>query len=86
MNIRFVPRTDISIKKKSTSKYKPLLEAVKDLEPGGEALEVSYKDDKELNSMRNVVYAYNRESGKKVRSGKDSQNNRVFFYINENNN
>ena len=80
MKIRFIPRSDIRITKKSSSKFKPLLDAVAKLEPGGDAVEVSFSDDKELNSMRNVVYTYNRETGNKVRSGKDAQNKKVFFY------
>jgi len=80
MKVKFVPRSDIRITKKSSSKFKPLLDAIKELEPGGDAIEVSFSDEKELNSMRNVVYTYNRETGNKVRSGKDSLNSKVFFY------
>lgn len=80
MKVKFVPRSDIRITKKSSSKFKPLLDAIKELKPGGDAIEVSFSDEKELNSMRNVVYTYNRETGNKVRSGKDSLNSKVFFY------
>lgn len=80
MDINFVSRTDIKIAKKSSSKYKPLIDAVKKLEPGGKALEVSFKDKAELNSMRNVVYGYNRDTGDKVKSSKHPQKNVVFFY------
>jgi len=80
MKIKFVPRSDIRISKKSSSKFRPLLEALDKLNPGGEAIEVSYTNEKELNSMRNVVYTYNRETGQKIKSGKDAVNGKVFFY------
>lgn len=80
MNINFVSRSDIKISKKSSSKYKPLLDAVKKLKPGGKALEVSFGDDSELNSMRNVIYGYNREEGEEVKSSKHPKKNLVYFY------
>lgn len=83
MDINFVSRTDIDIAKKSSSKYKPLLDAVKQLEDGGKALEVTFEDEAELNSMRNVVYGYNREAGEKVKSSKHPEKNVVFFYKGE---
>lgn len=83
MDINFVSRTDIKISKKSSSKYKPLLDAVKKLKPGGKAIEVSFSDKTELNSMRNVVYSYNRETGDKVKSSKHPKEKIVFFYKEE---
>lgn len=80
MKLKFVPRTDVRITKKSSSKFRPLIDALNKLEPGGDALEVTFSNDKELNSMRNVVYTYNRESGAKIKSGKDTVNGKVFFY------
>ncbi|MBP3192215.1 hypothetical protein [Natronogracilivirga saccharolytica] len=80
MKLKFVPRTDVRVTKKSSSKFRPLIEALNKLEPGGDALEVTYSNDKELNSMRNVVYTYNRETGAKIKSGKDTVNGKVFFY------
>ncbi|NGP75969.1 hypothetical protein G3570_04970 [Balneolaceae bacterium YR4-1] len=80
MNINFVSRTDIKISKKSSSKYKPLLEAVKKLKAGGKAIEVTFGDDSELNSMRNVIYSYNRENGEKVKSSKHPKKKLVYFY------
>lgn len=81
MKIRVVPRSEVRITKKSSSKFRQLLDALQKLEPGGDALEVTYSNEKELSSMRNVVYTYNRENGKKVKSGKDSVNNKVFFLL-----
>ncbi len=80
MKLKFVPRSDVRITKKSSSKFRPLIESLNKLEPGGDALEVTFSNDKELNSMRNVVYTYNRETGAKIKSGKDTVNGKVFFY------
>ena len=80
MKLKFVPRRDVRVTKKSSSKFKPLIDALNKLEPGGDALEVTFSNDKELNSMRNVVYTYNRESGARIKSGKDTVNGKVFFY------
>ncbi len=80
MKLKFVPRSDVRITKKSSSKFRPLIESLNKLEPGGDALEVTFTNDKELNSMRNVVYTYNRETGAKIKSGKDTVNGKVFFY------
>jgi hypothetical protein len=80
MKVRFVKRGDIKVTKKSSSKFKPLLDALTQLAPGGDAIEVTYSGDKELNSMRNVVYTWNREMGYKIRSGKDTMNSKIFFY------
>ncbi len=80
LKIKLVDRSEIRVTKRSSSKFKPLLEALDKLEAGGRAIEVSYSNDKELNSMRNVVYTYSRENGIKIKSGKDSASNRIFFY------
>lgn len=80
MNINFVSRTDIKITKKSSSKYKPLLEAVKKLKPGGKALEVTFGTNAELNSMRNVIYGHNRETGDEIKSSKHPKKKLVYFY------
>lgn len=81
MDINFISRTDIKISKKSSSKYKPLLDAVKKLKPGGKALQVSFSDETELNSMRNAVYHYNDKTSNEVKSSKHTNKNLVFFYI-----
>ncbi|MDI6400391.1 hypothetical protein QLX67_00125 [Balneolaceae bacterium ANBcel3] len=80
MKIKFVPRSNVRVSKKSSSKFRPLIDALNELEPGGDALEVTYANEKELNSMRNVVYTFNRETGQKVKSGKDTMSGKVFFY------
>ncbi len=83
MDINFVDRTDIKISKKSSSKYKPLIDAVKKLKPGGKAIQVSFEDKTELNSMRNVVYGHNRDTGDEIKSSKHPDKNIVFFYKEE---
>ena len=80
MKIKFVSRNDVKVTKKSTSKFRPLIEALAQLVPGGEALEVSYTNEKELNSMRNIVYTYNRENNAKIKSGKDAVNGKIYFF------
>lgn len=71
----------ISSSRKKSSKYSPLMEALSKLKPGGDAIQVKYSNEKELSSARNVVYAFNRENNKKVKSKKDTQNKIVFFYL-----
>lgn len=80
MKIKEVPRSNVRVSKKSSSKFRPLIDALNKLKAGGNALEVTYANDKELNSMRNVVYTFNRETGVKIRSGKDSINGKIYFY------
>ncbi|MGD8427201.1 MAG: hypothetical protein PVH63_06195 [Balneolaceae bacterium] len=80
MDIKFVERDKISTSKKRSSKFKPLLEALDKLEVGGDAIEISYEDDKNVNSMRTAVYQYNRDKGVKIKSGKDSENKKIYFY------
>lgn len=80
MKIRVIPRSEVKTSKRSSSKFRPLLDALDRLEAGGNAIEVQYTNDKELNSMRNVVYTYSREQGIKIKSGKDTSNNRIFFF------
>lgn len=80
MDIKFVEREKIQNSKKRSSKFKPLLEALDQLEVGGDAIEVDYKDDKNVNSMRTAVYQYNQDKGVKIKSGKDSKNKKIYFY------
>jgi hypothetical protein len=80
MKIKFVPRNEVKSTKKGSSKFRPLIDALNKLVPGGDALEVTYTSDKELSSMRNVVYTFNRETGSKIKSGKDTLNSKIFLY------
>ncbi|MEX1213368.1 MAG: hypothetical protein WEA36_11030 [Balneolaceae bacterium] len=56
------------------------MEALDSLEPGGDAVEVSYTDEKSVNSMRTAVYQYNQEHRVKIKSGKDATNKKLYFY------
>lgn len=80
MDIKFVEREKINTSKKRSSKFKPLLEALDQLKVGGDAIEIDYKDDKSVNSMRTAVYQYNQDRGVKIKSGKDSKNKKIYFY------
>lgn len=80
MNIKTVPRSHVRSTKRRSSKFKPLMEALDKLQPGGDAVEVSYDNEKNVNSMRTAVYQYNQENKVKIKSGKDSTNKKIYFY------
>jgi hypothetical protein len=80
MDIKFVNRSQVKSSKRRSSKFKPLMEALDKLEPGGDAVEVSYTNEKSVNSMRTAVYQYNQENNVKIKSGKDSSNKKIYFY------
>jgi len=82
-NIQFVDREEVSTTRKRKSKFAPLLDALDKIEPGGKAVEVEYKSDKQLSSMRTAVYQYNKRNNVKVRSAKDSRNGKIYFYRNK---
>ncbi len=71
MEIKFVKRNQIKSSKRRSSKFKPLMDALDKLEPGGQAVEVGYSNEKSVNSMRTAVYQYNQEHNVKIKSGKD---------------
>lgn len=81
MKIKIVPRQEISSSRKKSSIHSQLMDVLNKLEPGGDAVQVKYSSEKELSSARNVVYAFNREHNKKVKSRKDAQNKIVFFFL-----
>lgn len=83
MDIKFVSREKLNTSKRRSSKFKPLLEALDKLEVGGDAIEVDYSDDKSVNSMRTAVYQYNQKNDVKIKSGKDPENKKIYFYREE---
>jgi hypothetical protein len=83
MDIKFVEREKLNKTRRRSSKFKPLLDALDKLEVGGEAIEVDYEDDKSVNSMRTAVYQYNQQKGVKIKSGKDTENKKIYFYREE---
>ncbi|MCC5912969.1 MAG: hypothetical protein JJU46_01230 [Balneolaceae bacterium] len=80
MDIKFVKRNQIKSSKRRSSKFKPLMDALDKLEPGGQAVEVAYSNEKSVNSMRTAVYQYNQENNVKIKSGKDANNKKIYFY------
>lgn len=80
MEIKFVKRSVVKSSKKRSSKFKPLLEAIEKLKPGGQAAEVPYSNDKSVNSMRTAVYQFCRQKDYTVKSRRDSTNKKIYFY------
>lgn len=81
MKVKLVPRSKIRVSRKSSSKYSKLRDAIDELKPGGDALKIGFSDKKELNSIRNIAYTFNKENNTKVRSSSDSNENVIFFYL-----
>ena len=81
MKVKIVGRDKVKKSKRRSSKLRPLIDALSTLEPGGDAIEVSYNEEKEINSIRTAIYQYNQEHGVKVRSGKDAVNKKIYFYL-----
>ena len=80
MDIKFVKRSNIKTSKKRTSKFKPLLEALEKLKPGGQAIEVAYTNEKNVNSMRTAVYQFSKQSGISIKSRRDAGNKKIYFF------
>ncbi len=80
MEIKFVKRSIIQPAKKRSSKFRPLLEAIEKLKPNGQAIEVTYTNEKDINSMRTAVYQFCRQADYNVKSRKDTANKKIFFY------
>jgi hypothetical protein len=80
VEIKFVKRSNIKSSKKRSSKFRPLLEAIEKLKPNGQAIEVSYTNEKGVNSMRTAVYQFCRQKDFTVKSRRDSVNKKIYFY------
>ena len=80
MDIKFVKRSVVKTSKKRSSKFRPLLEALEKLKPGGQAIEVSYTNEKSINSMRTAVYQYCRQKEYTIKSRRDSESKKIHFY------
>jgi hypothetical protein len=81
MKIKIVPRSKIKLSRKSKSKYDSLKEAIEKLKPGGDALKIEFSSQKELNSIRNIAYTFNRETGSSIKSTTNRNEQAVFFFI-----
>lgn len=81
MDIKIVKKSSIKSSKKRRSKFKPLLEAIDKLKPGGsQAVEVSYTSDKNVNSMRTAVYQYSKLKNIKIKSERNLETKKIHFY------
>ena len=80
MEIKFVNRTQVKSTKRRSSKFKPLMEALDKLKPGGDAVEVAYESEKNVNSMRTAVYQYNQEHKVKIKNGKNAKEQKIYFF------
>jgi hypothetical protein len=80
MKVKTVSRDQVKKSKRRSSKLRPLIDALDTLAPGGDAIEVTYIEEKEINSIRTAIYQYNQEKGIKIRSGKDAANKKIYFY------
>jgi hypothetical protein len=80
MEIKFVNRAQVKSTKRRASKFKPLMEALDKLKPGGDAVEVAYASEKNVNSMRTAVYQYNQENNVKIKSGKNAKEQKIYFF------
>lgn len=81
MKVKTVSRDQVKKSKRRSSKLRPLIDALEHLESGGDAIEVSYNEEKEINSIRTAIYQYNQEKGIKIKSGKDAVNKKIYFYL-----
>jgi hypothetical protein len=80
VDIKFVKRSVVKSSKKRSSKFRPLLESIEKLKPGGQAIEVAYTNEKSVNSMRTAVYQYCRNKDFSVKSRRDRENKKIYFY------
>ena len=80
MDIKFVKRSVVKSSKKRSSKFRPLLEGIEKLKPGGQAIEVSYSNDKAMNSMRTAAYQFCRQNNFAIKSRRDTVNKKMYFY------
>ena len=82
MKVNTVSRKKAAIPSSKTPKRQRLLDAIKKIKPGGKALRVSFKDDTELNALRNIVYEYNHKTGSNIKSSKESDKHFLYFFKN----
>lgn len=80
MEIKFVKRSVVKSSKKRASKFRPLLESIEKLKPGGQAVEVSYSSEKGVNSMRTAVYQFCRQKKFTIKSKRDTVNKKIYFF------
>ncbi len=80
MNIKVVEREEMQASQRRNSKYRPLIDAIEALDTNEKAVEVPYKNQKHLNSMRTAVYQYSYKHDIKVKSRRNAKEKKVYFY------
>lgn len=80
MDIEVVNRDEMHASQRRNSKYRPLLDAIEQLNPDEKAVAVPYDNPKHLNSMRTAVYQYSYKNDIKVKSRRDAEKQKVYFY------
>lgn len=80
MDIKFVKRSIIKTSKKRASKFRPLLEGIEKLKPGGQAIEVPFADEKSINSMRTAVYQFCRQKNFTIKTKTDRKGKKIYFF------
>lgn len=80
MDLEVVNREEVQLAQKRNSKYRPLIEAIEALQPDQKAVKVSYKNQRHLNSMRTAVYQYSYKNSIKVKSRRNADEKKVYFY------
>lgn len=81
MKVKIVDRAKVQVTRRNTSKYTKLKKALGKLKPEGDALEVKFSKKNELNSIRNIAYAYNRENNGNIKSSADVSKGVIYFYV-----
>ena len=81
MKIKEIKRSELKLVRASRSKYRDLYRYLDQLKPGGDLVEVEYDSKKDLNSIRNLVYNYNKTNNVKVKSTAISDEQKIYFYL-----
>ena len=81
MKIQIVPRSKVAARRRSSSKYSKLYNALENLKPNGEAIQVKFLSPDQLIGYRNVLYNFNRKNGIKIKSTVNREEQTLFMYL-----
>ena len=81
MKIQMVPRSKVARRRRLSSKYAKLYDALEGLKPEGPAIQLGFTSSKQLIGYRNVLYNYNRKNGIQIRSSVDKHEKKIFMYL-----
>lgn len=81
MKIKEIKRSELKMVRSSRSKYRELYRYLDQLKAGGDLVMVEYDSKKDLNSIRNLVYNYNKTNNVKVRSTAITDEQKIYFYL-----